>query len=323
MRQRALGGSGLDVGAIGLGCMPLSAYYGDVSPSEAHRALDQAVDSGMSLWDTAEIYGNGANEELLAPVLRRRREDIVVATKFGLRPDGSVEAGPVQAQAALEGSLLRLGVEHIDLWFVHRVDPHVPIEDTIGAMADAVAAGKVRALGLCEASADTLRRAHAEHPLAAVQSEWSLWSRDIEADVLPAARELGIAIVPYSPLGRGMLTSSVRHLDALDEDDHRRSSPRFSPENFASNRALSEDLLTLARERGCTSAQLALAWLLAHGDDIVPIPGTRSHEHVVDNAAASDIVLSPAERDHLSQVMSHVQGARYARPHAYGDSPAR
>lgn len=321
MQQRRLGVLGPQVGTIGLGCMPFSSYYGVSDPDTAHRVLEHALDLGVTLWDTAEVYGQGRNEELLRPILRRRREEIVLATKFGLTPDGRVQAGPDDAFAAIDGSLRRLGVEHIDLWYVHRVDPTIPIEETIGAMAEVVHSGKVRHLGLSEASATTLRRAHAVHPIAALQSEWSLWTRDIEPEVLPVARELGVSIVPYSPLGRGMLTGALSSRQDLDDDDHRRRGPRFSEANFATNRAIVRRLEELAAARGCSPAQLALAWLITQGEDVVPIPGTRSVEHLHDNAEAASIVLSTHEAAGLGDLISGFSGDRYANPHTFGDSP--
>lgn len=321
MRMRRLGRSGPLVGAVGFGGMPLSGFYGAADPGAAQRVLEQALDSGVTLWDTAEVYGRGGNEELMAPVLRRHRDRITIATKFGIAPDGSIAAGPDDARAAIEGSLVRLGVDHIDLYYVHRIDSTVPIEETVGALADLVAEGKVAHLGLSEASATTLRRAHAVHPIAALQSEWSLWTRDLEPEVLPVARELGVSLVPYSPLGRGLLTADVPETSDMEESDHRRASPRFAPENVDSNLALARTFADHARQRGCTAAQLALAWLLAQGDDVVPIPGTRSPERIRENAAAADIDLSPDEVLALGELMAGVSGGRYARPHSYGDSP--
>lgn len=311
------------VGAIGLGGMPLSGFYGPAGPETAESVLHQALDSGVTLWDTAEVYGNGGNEELMAPVLRRHRDAITIATKFGIKPDGTIASGPQDARRAVEGSLRRLGVDRIDLYYVHRIDPGVPIEDTIEALSGLVSAGKVGHLGLSEASAATLRRAHAVHPIAALQSEWSLWTRDLEPEVLPVARELGVAIVPYSPLGRGLLTGDVPPVDSLTDGDHRRTSPRFAPDNVGHNLSLAEALAGYARQRDCTAAQIALAWLLAQGDDVIPIPGTRSAARVRENAAASDIRLTPEELDTIASLTHGVAGARYARPHSYGDTPDR
>lgn len=321
MKTRQLGRSGPVVGAVGFGGMPLSGFYGHAEPGSAQRVLEQALDSGVTLWDTAEVYGHGGNEELMAPVLRRHRDRITIATKFGIARDGTIAAGPEDARTAIEGSLRRLGVDHVDLYYVHRVDGTIPIEETVGALSDLVAEGKVAHLGLSEASATTLRRAHAVHPIAALQSEWSLWTRDLEPEVLPVARQLGVALVPYSPLGRGLLTADVPDTSALDEADHRRTSPRFAPENVDHNLALARTFAEHASKRGCTAAQLALAWLLAQGDDVVPIPGTRSPERVRENAGAAEIELSEDEVRVLGELMAGVTGARYARPHTYGDSP--
>lgn len=275
----------------------------------------------MTLWDTAEAYGAGHNEQLISRVLARHREQIVVATKFGLGRDGTPCGRPEAARAALEGSLTRLGVDHLDLWYLHRADPTVPIEETVGAMAEAVDEGKVRWIGLCEVSASTLTRAHSIHPITALQSEWSLWSRDIESEVLPLARRLGIGIVAYSPLGRGLLAGSAPGTPDMAADDHRRSSPRFAPEHIEHNRQLADLLDTFAQERGCTPAQLALAWLLAQGTDIVPIPGTRFPARVRENALAAGIGLSPHEASAIAAAMGGVSGARYSRPHSYADTP--
>lgn len=311
------------MGAVGLGCMSFSSFYGPSDPEEGRRALEAAVDLGITLWDSAEVYGHGTNEEFISPVLRRRRDDIVIATKFGIGPTATVAAGPEQARAAIDGSLARLGVDHVDLWYVHRIDPTVPIEETIGAMAEIVQSGKVRHLGLSEASATTLRRAHAVHPISALQSEWSLWTRDIETEVRGVARELGVAIVPYSPLGRGMLTGTLHGRDAFTADDRRLAGPRFSEENFDANRAVVDRLTEQADLRGCTAGQLALAWLLAQGDDVIPIPGTRQVRHLIENAEAAAVILTPDEARQLAEMVTGFVGDRYAFAHAYGDSPPR
>lgn len=323
MRTRTLGRSGLEVSAIGLGCMPMSAFYGTPDAAEGTATLELAVDLGVTFWDTAEVYAQGANEELIGRTLRRHRSEVVIATKFGMEPDYVMAGRPENAYAAIDGSLRRLGTDHIDLWYLHRVDSSVPIEETVGAMADIVASGKVRYLGLSEASADSLRRACAIHPIAALQSEWSLWSRVIEPEVLPVARELGIGIVPYSPLGRGLMTGRITTLAELPPEDHRRRSPRFSDENFDHNRALVAELARIAAGLDCTPAQLALAWLLAQGDDVVPIPGTKRRQYLGENAASVDVALSTAQLDELEALMSRVAGDRYGWGHAYGDSPPR
>lgn len=316
-----IGASGPVVGAIGLGCLPLSAHYGPSDEAASLRALEIAVEAGVTLWDTAEVYGAGHNERLISQVLPRHRDRVVVATKFGLGPDGRPCGRPEAARAALDGSLTRLGLDHLDVWYLHRADPTVPIEETVGAMADAVDQGRVRWIGLCEVSATTLERAHRTHPITALQSEWSLWSRDIEDEVLPVARRLGVGIVAYSPLGRGLLAGSAPGLPDMAADDHRRSSPRFSPEHIEHNRRLADLLATFAHDRDCTPAQLALAWLLAQGTDIVPIPGTRQAARVTENALASDIDLTTQEAGEIAAAMSSVAGARYGRPHAYADTP--
>jgi aryl-alcohol dehydrogenase-like predicted oxidoreductase len=321
MRTRLLGSSGLEVSALGLGCMPMSDVYGTPDVAEATATLERAIDLGVTFWDTAEIYGAGGNESLIGPVLERRRDEVVIATKFGFDPDGTVNGRPENARAAIDGSLKRLRTDHVDLWYLHRVDPTVPIEDTVGAMAEAVASGKVRHLGLSEASAQSLRRASAVHPIAALQSEWSLWTRDLEPEVLPVARELGIGIVPYSPLGRGLFTGRIADLGEMGEGDYRRGGPRWSPENFAHNRQLVDGVVAYAADLGCTPGQLAIAWVLAQGDDVVPIPGTKRRAYLEENAGAVEVVLTADQVTDVGGLMSDAAGARYAKAHAYGDSP--
>ncbi len=302
--------------------MPMSAFYGVPDIDEADSTLELAIDLGVTFWDTAEVYGSGANEELIGRTLERHRDKIVIATKFGVEPNYVMTGRPENAAKAIDGSLRRLRTDWVDLWYLHRVDPSVPIEETIGAMADIVATGKVRHIGLSEASVDSLRRAHAVHPIAALQSEWSLWSRVIEPEVLPVARELGIGIVPYSPLGRGLMTGSINTLDQLPEGDHRRNSPRFAGENFEHNKDLVAQFAAIAADLGCTSGQLAIAWLLAQGDDVVPIPGTKRRTYLTENAAAVDVVLSTELAEQIADLMSAVAGDRYGWGHTYGDSPA-
>jgi aryl-alcohol dehydrogenase-like predicted oxidoreductase len=315
---RALGREGLKVSAIGLGCMGMSDFYGPADHASNLQVLNHALDMGVSFLDTADMYGVGRNEELLAEVLKSRRREVVLATKFGnvRKPTGEmvgVDGSPAYVVAACEASLKRLGVEQIDLYYQHRVDPKVPIEETVGAMAGLVRAGKVRHLGLSEASAETIRRAARVHPIAALQSEYSLWTRDMERDVLPACRELGIGFVAYSPLGRGFLTGAIQHLDQLAKEDWRRMNPRFAPENFHTNQKLVDAVTALANDKACTPAQLALAWLLHQGPDIVPIPGTRRVARLDENAAAVRVTLS---RDDLSRIdgvlrENAVAGQRY------------
>ena len=316
--RRALGRQGLVVSAIGLGCMGMSDFYGPSEEATNLAVLDHALDIGVNFLDTADMYGVGRNEELLAKVLRRRRDDVVLATKFGnvRAPNGDylgVDGRPEYVAAACDASLKRLGVEHIDLYYQHRVDRNVPIEDTVGAMARLVEAGKVRHLGLSEASAVTIRRAAAVHPIAALQSEYSLWTRDVEAEILPTCRELGIGFVPYSPLGRGFLTGAIQDTAALAANDWRRQNPRFQDANLAQNLALVNAVTDLARARGCTPAQLALAWLLHRGEDIAPIPGTRRIERLDENAGAARIRLDAAELEAIEDGLAGhaVAGTRY------------
>ena len=311
-------GQGLTVSAIGLGCMGMSDFYGSADEQVSLAVLNHAIDIGVNFFDTADMYGVGANERLLSHVLKTRRQQIVVATKFGNEraPDGAflgVNGRPEYVRSACEASLQRLGVDCIDLYYQHRVDRHVPIEDTVGAMAELVRAGKVRYLGLSEASPDTIRRAAAVHPIAALQTEYSLWTRDVEEAVLPTCRELCIGFVPYSPLGRGFLTGAIRNLDGLAADDWRRNNPRFQGENLAHNLALVDAVTALATARGCTPAQLALAWLLSRGPDIVPIPGTRSTSRLDENAAAASLTLSSDELRRTDAVLQAqpVVGMRY------------
>ncbi len=316
--RRTLGRNGPVVSAIGLGCMGMSDFYGPSEEAGNLAVLHHAIDIGVNFLDTADMYGVGANERLLARVLATRRDEVVLATKFGnvRAPNGDflrVDGSPAYVAAACDASLRRLGVDHIDLYYQHRVDPSVPIEETVGAMQRLVEAGKVRHLGLSEASAATLRRAAAVHPIAALQSEYSLWTRDIEADILPACRELGIGFVPYSPLGRGFLTGAIQGGAGLAENDWRRQNPRFQEGNVEQNRALVEAVTGLAQARGCTPAQLALAWLLAQGEDIVPIPGTRRIARLDENAGAASIVLDAAELERIRAVLDahEVLGTRY------------
>ena len=317
--RRKLGQQGLEVSAIGLGCMGMSDFYGPADETTNLRVLNAALDIGINFLDTADMYGVGANERLLGQVLKTRRNEVVLATKFGQvrGPDGAslgINGTPEYVQAACNASLKRLGVDHIDLYYQHRVDPKVAIEETVGAMAELVRAGKVRHLGLSEASASTIRRAAKVHPIAALQSEYSLWTRDLEATILPACEELGIGVVAYSPLGRGFLTGAFRNLEDLDASDVRRTNPRFSGENFASNLRLVEVVSDIAREQGYTPAQVALAWLLDCAPYIVPIPGTRSIKRLKENALAVLVRLSDGQLERLYGILRErpVSGARYA-----------
>src|SRR6476469_1828637 len=290
MEKRKLG-QGLEVSAIGLGCMGMSDFYGGRDENEAIATIRRALDAGVTLFDTADMYGGGRNEELVGRAVRERRSDVIIATKFGnvRNPDGTfagVNGAPDYVRQCCEASLRRLNVETIDLYYQHRVDPNTSIEDTVGAMAALVREGKVRWLGLSEAAPDTIRRAHAVHPIAALQTEYSLWSREAAEAVLPTVRELGIGFVPYSPLGRGFLTGQIKSVDALDSDDYRRNSPRFQGDNFQKNLRLVDEINAIATEKRCTPSQLALAWVLAQGDDIVPIPGTKRRAYLEENVHA-------------------------------------
>jgi aryl-alcohol dehydrogenase-like predicted oxidoreductase len=311
-------GQGLEVSAIGLGCMGMSDFYGPADHATNLAVLNHAIDIGVNFLDTADMYGVGRNEKLLGEVLKTRRAEVVLATKFGnvRGPNGEflgINGRPEYVRSACDASLKRLGVDHIDLYYQHRVDPQVPIEDTVGAMGELVTAGKVRCLGLSEASAATLRRAVRIHQIAALQSEYSLWTRDVEAEILPTARECGIGFVPYSPLGRGFLTGAIRNVEQLAPNDWRRSNPRFQDENFDTNQRLVAAITAIATEKGVTPAQLALAWLLHQGNDIVPIPGTRRIERLDENAAATRIELAVDDLQRIEQTLArtHIAGTRY------------
>jgi aryl-alcohol dehydrogenase-like predicted oxidoreductase len=298
MDQRTLGTQGLSVSAEGLGCMGMSEFYGSTDDTEAVATIHRALDLGVTFLDTSDIYGPHTNERLVGEAIADRRDEVVLATKFGIIRDPNdpsvrgVNGRPDYVMKACDASLRRLQVDHIDLYYQHRVDPDVPIEETVGAMAELVSAGKVRFLGLSEAAPETIRRAHAVHPISALQTEYSLWSRDPEAEILPTLRELGIGFVAYSPLGRGFLTGQITSPEDFAPDDFRRRNPRFQGANFARNLELVERVRQIAREKDCTPGQLALAWVLAQGDDVVPIPGTKRRKYLEENAAAVDLELA-------------------------------
>ena len=319
MKMRKLGSQGLEVSALGLGCMGMSDFYAGRDEAESIATINLALDRGVTFLDTADMYGVGANEELVGRVVRERREWVVVATKFGVvrGEDGSwrgISGKPDYVRQACDASLKRTGLDVIDLYYQHRVDPEVPIEETIGAMAELVKAGKVKYLGLSEAAPDTIRRAHAVHPITALQTEYSLWTRDPEAEILPTVRELGIGFVPYSPLGRGFLTGQIKSPDDLDADDYRRHSPRFQGEAFQRNLDLVKEVEAMAADKGCTPAQLALAWVLAQGDDMVPIPGTKRRKYLEDNLGAVDVSLDEGDLARIDRIMppGAAEGLRYA-----------
>lgn len=318
MKHITLGTTGLEVGRLGLGCMGMSAFYSGAGNDDAEsiRTIHRAIDLGVTLFDTAEIYGPYLNEELLGTALAGHRDEVVIATKFGTirhRTDGSrgADGSPENVRLAVEGSLRRLGTDHIDLYYQHRMDPGVPVEDTVGALAELIEDGLVGHYGLSEAAPATIRRAHAVHPVTALQTEYSLWSRDPERELLPLVRELGIGFVPYSPLGRGFLTGTIRSLDHLDASDFRRENPRFAGENLAANIRIVEQVDAVAAELAATPAQVALAWLLAQGDDIAPIPGTKRVSRLEENVAADALRLSPEQLAVLNAIQAPV-GERYA-----------
>ncbi len=299
----------LNVSRIGLGTMAMSGYYldPDSSDAESTRTIQRALDLGVTHIDTAEIYGPYANEELVGRAIKGRRDEVVLATKFGFVSHagdgpGALDSSPANIRTAVEGSLKRLGTDHIDLYYQHRVDPNTPIENTVGTLAELVAEGKVRHVGLSEAGAETIRRAHAVHPIAALQTEYSLWTRDPEAELLPLLRELGIGFVPYSPLGHGFLTGSIRSPEQLADDDWRKTNPRFTGENFERNLRIVDEVQAVASEAGATPAQVALAWLLAQGDDIAPIPGTKRVSRVEENTAADQLELSAEQIERLNNL---------------------
>jgi aryl-alcohol dehydrogenase-like predicted oxidoreductase len=315
MRYRNLGNDGPAVSALGLGCMGMSEFYGPVDETGAIETIHRALDLGVNFLDTADMYGRGHNEQLVGRAIKGRRDEVVLATKFGVvREDGAnrgIDSSPEYAHRAIDASLQRLGVDHVDVYYLHRRNPKVPIEDTVGGMAELVAAGKVGQIGLSEVNAETLRRAHAVHPIAALETEYSLWTRDVETEILPAARELGITLVAYSPVGRGFLTGTIQSTEDLASDDFRRFSPRFQGDNLAQNLKLVETVRAVAAEVGRTPVQVALAWLLAKGDDIVPIPGTKRVKYLEENLGALDVALTADQVRVLDEALPEPAGDRY------------
>jgi aryl-alcohol dehydrogenase-like predicted oxidoreductase len=326
MDQRTLGTQGLTVSAQGLGCMGMSEFYGSADEGEAVATIHRALDLGVTLFDTADVYGPYTNEQLVGGALADRRDEVVLATKFGIVRDPNdprvrgVNGRPEYVLDSCDASLRRLGLDYIDLYYQHRVDPDVPIEETVGAMAELIDAGKVRFLGLSEAGVDTIRRAHAVHPISALQSEYSLWTRDPEDEVLPTLRELGIGLVAYSPLGRGFLTGQIKSPDDLSADDFRRYNPRFQGENFVRNLELVDRVKELAAEHDCTPGQLALAWVMARGDDVVPIPGTKRRSYLQQNVEATEISLSQEDLARIDEAApaGFASGDRYPDMSAIG-----
>ena len=319
MKQRKL--ADLEVSAIGLGCMGMSAFYGTTDEDEGVATIQRALELGVNFLDTAQLYGPLTNEMLVGRAIKGHRDEYVIATKFSRRMDnatpgemsttGPLDGSPDHVRRSIDGSLERLGTDHIDLYYQHRVDPNVPIEETVGAMAELVQQGKVRHIGLSEAAPDTIRRAHAVHPITAVQTEFSLWTRFAETDVIPTCRELGIGFVPYSPLGRGFLSGRFNSPEELDEGDFRRHGPRFTGENLEANRALAAKVGEIAADKGITPAQLAIAWVLAQGDDLVPIPGTKRRSYLEENAAAVDVEVTTEDLERINAEMPEAAGDRY------------
>jgi aryl-alcohol dehydrogenase-like predicted oxidoreductase len=318
MKTRTLGPGGPEVSEIGLGCMGMSAFYGSTDEREARATIARALELGCNFLDTSDMYGPYTNEELLGSAIAGKRDEVFLASKFGIKLveegnliDRVIDGGAEYVRSACDASLKRLGTDHIDLYYQHRVDPDTPIEETVGAMAELVQAGKVRHIGLSEASAETIRRAHAVHPITAVQTEYSLWTREVEAEILPTLNELGIALVAYSPLGRGFLSGRFSSEEELEEGDYRLAGPRFTGENLKQNLTLAERVRELAAERGITPGHLAIAWVLSRGEHVVPIPGTKRVAYLEENLAAADVVLDDAEAEAIAQALPPAAGERY------------
>jgi aryl-alcohol dehydrogenase-like predicted oxidoreductase len=318
MQTRTLGPDGPEVSEIGLGCMGMSAFYGETDEAQSRATIARALELGCTFLDTSDMYGPHTNERLVGSAIADKRDDVFLATKFGIKLvkdddliNRTVDGSPQYVRSACDASLQRLGTDHIDLYYQHRVDPNTPIEDTVGAMAELVQAGKIRYIGLSEASSETIRRAHAVHPITAVQTEYSLWTRDVEQEILPTLQELGIALVAYSPLGRGFLSGRFTSPDELDDSDYRRHGPRFTGENLQQNLALAERVRELASERGITPGQLALAWVLSRWQHVVPIPGTKRVGYLEENLAAAEVQLSDAEAQAIADAVPAAAGDRY------------